>query len=357
NTDVTNGTDTFAVRVDSDVDISGMAAPLGTFNITGLGGQFDSSSPYSEGYQLLPRYVADIDPYNTVVITLPEYDIIQVIGENEEGVADSLNIRCQLQGIVYGVNMRGNDGGVQFTVIDETGGIGVYGEGIDNYEVTEGDEIILQGTIGQYSGLTQINADSISIVSTDNTLVDPTVVTALGEDTESQLIMIQDVSFVDVIQWDPSGSGMTINVTDGTNTFAMRIDKDVDLFQLATAPEYAVFNVTGIGGQFKFSAPFVGGYQILPRYISDLEEVVGTNDRFANDLFTFYPNPVNDRLFIHSEKQMDKVIITNALGQQFLQLTDQIGSFSIDVNQLPKGVYLLTILKDDKLQSRQFVKQ
>jgi hypothetical protein len=48
------GADTNMVRIDADVDLYGQPAPLGTFNITGWGGQYDSSSPYSDGYQLFP---------------------------------------------------------------------------------------------------------------------------------------------------------------------------------------------------------------------------------------------------------------------------------------------------------------
>ena len=57
---VTDGTNNFDVRIDADTDLFAIAAPTGQFNLTGIGGQFDNSSPYSEGYQLLPRYEDDI---------------------------------------------------------------------------------------------------------------------------------------------------------------------------------------------------------------------------------------------------------------------------------------------------------
>ena len=54
NIDVTDGTNTFTMRIDGDTDIPGSAAPIGTFNLTGVGGQFDNSSPYTSGYQIFP---------------------------------------------------------------------------------------------------------------------------------------------------------------------------------------------------------------------------------------------------------------------------------------------------------------
>lgn len=54
NYDITDGTNVFTLRVDSDTDIPGTAAPQGPFNVTGIGGQFDNTAPYDEGYQILP---------------------------------------------------------------------------------------------------------------------------------------------------------------------------------------------------------------------------------------------------------------------------------------------------------------
>lgn len=54
NIDVTDGTTTFTMRIDADTDIPGTAAPTGTFNLTGVGGQFDNSAPYTSGYQIFP---------------------------------------------------------------------------------------------------------------------------------------------------------------------------------------------------------------------------------------------------------------------------------------------------------------
>lgn len=70
NVDVTDGTTTFTLRIDSDTDIPGAAAPQGTFHVTGLGGQFDSSSPYDSGYQLFPCSLASFeDACTTPAIT------------------------------------------------------------------------------------------------------------------------------------------------------------------------------------------------------------------------------------------------------------------------------------------------
>lgn len=60
NATVTDGTNDFLIRVLNLTTLSSEPAPTGAFNITGIGGQYDPSSPYFEGYQLLPRYKEDL---------------------------------------------------------------------------------------------------------------------------------------------------------------------------------------------------------------------------------------------------------------------------------------------------------
>jgi len=63
NVNATDGTNNYQIRIDNDVDIFGTNPPGEPFNVTGLGGQFDSSSPYTDGYQLLPRYLPDFEAF------------------------------------------------------------------------------------------------------------------------------------------------------------------------------------------------------------------------------------------------------------------------------------------------------
>ncbi|MBK7095128.1 MAG: hypothetical protein IPH57_08805 [Saprospiraceae bacterium] len=67
--EVSNGVKNFIIRIDDDVDLFNLKFPEGTFNITGIGSQHDTISPLLDGYQLCPRYVADIDPYISGNIT------------------------------------------------------------------------------------------------------------------------------------------------------------------------------------------------------------------------------------------------------------------------------------------------
>jgi len=65
NIDLTDGTNVYTIRIDSDTDIPGSNTPQGPFNVTGIGGQYDSSSPYDSGYQLFPCGTGSFVPSST----------------------------------------------------------------------------------------------------------------------------------------------------------------------------------------------------------------------------------------------------------------------------------------------------
>jgi len=107
------------------VDLYSRGYPQGTFSVTGIGGQFDTSAPFDEGYQLLPRYIADISPYDEFIIEFPVYDIPTVTTVDAEGVTDSLGIKTSLTGVAHGINWRPS--GLQFWLIDDANnGIQVF---------------------------------------------------------------------------------------------------------------------------------------------------------------------------------------------------------------------------------------
>lgn len=58
---ITDATGSTVLRVDNDTDLVGKTIPNGTLSITGIISQFDFSTPFSEGYQLLPIRMNDLD--------------------------------------------------------------------------------------------------------------------------------------------------------------------------------------------------------------------------------------------------------------------------------------------------------
>ena len=263
--------DTLTMRIDRDTDVDDLvSAPDGYFDLIGIGGQFDFSSPYDEGYQIFPRYASDVMP-------TPFYYLNQINTEDANGEPDSNGVRAHVAGQVVGINYQGpTSPNLSFTIIDSTGGINVFRFGgvTPSYTVKEGDSIALVGSILFYNGLVEIGPEFIEVLDTGTTLPEPALVTTLGKSTESNYIRMEYLRVVDPLLW-PTLSGNNANVdvvTLDDDTLVMRIDRDTDIDGNVPLPT-GYFHVTGIGGQFDASSPYLDGYQIFPRYISDIEIV------------------------------------------------------------------------------------
>ncbi len=351
NIEVSNGVDTFTVRIDKDSEIYGKPHPFGTFSITGIGGQYDSSKPYTSGYQLLPRYISDIDPYLNDIY--PFKNIGEVTEVNDDGVGLSIGELCELRGTVYGINYSPGD--LLFVIIDNNkDGIAVFNDsGNLGYEVEQGDLVSVKGTISQFNGMLQIRPDSVGLISKDNELIDAEEVTELNENTEAQLIQIKNLSIKDPTEWKGDGSSFNVIVTNGTDEFTMRIDNNVDLATSA-APDYK-FNLTGLGWQYDVSEPYLEGYQILPRYSSDIEEITPTIEINNNLKVKIYPNPSSDFIHISTDSRiLSDISIYNIEGQKVLESTTP---EKIDISSLSAGVYSIKIITDKGLISKTFVRK
>ncbi|MBK7109018.1 MAG: hypothetical protein IPH61_07730 [Bacteroidetes bacterium] len=89
-------------------------------------------------------------------------EIADVTAEDVNGIGTSIGEFVQITGIVHGINLA-DAVGLNFTIIDETGGMRVFNAATDlSYTVAEKDEITVVGFVDQVNGLTQINAQSIS---------------------------------------------------------------------------------------------------------------------------------------------------------------------------------------------------
>ena len=285
---------TYVMRVDSDTDVDdSLSFAIGDSlcYVIGIGGQFDNSSPYTSGYQIFPRYYTDVDTScgsGSVMPPsgLPIYPIGTIETVDTNGVVDSNSVVCGIQGIVVGVDLQGTSSNNSFTVIDNTGGIGVFASGgfTPPYTVTEGDSVIVYGTVGQFNGLAQINGDSMMVLSSGNALPTPLTVTTLDESTESEYIRMENLTVFDV-----SGSNYTL--VTATDTVVMRVDSDTDVDDsLTIVVGDSICELIGIGGQYDFSSPYTSGYQIFPHHYYDVDICVEDTTTIPEP--PFYPIPV-----------------------------------------------------------------
>jgi hypothetical protein len=270
----------------------------------------------------------------------PTYPIATIASVDTNGVGDSLGVQCWIHGVVYGVNMR--PGGLQFTIIDPTDGIGVFDfNAISGYSVVETDSIAILGTIGQFNGLLQIDPDSIILFNSGNALKTATPFTVAGEPQESDLVRFDNATLVDPTQWTGTGSGFNVDVTNGTDTIEVRIDADVDLYSMP-AP-VGTFYVCGLGGQFDSSSPYTSGYQLLPRYQADIKLApvvdLGPDDSICSGGSLLLDAGAGPYSYLWSTTATTQTITVSASGTYSVQVTDTVlnvtASDTIVVTDLP----------------------
>jgi hypothetical protein len=223
---------------------------------------------------------------------LPFYRIGQIRGTNPGGQPDSLGVACRIGGTVYGVNMRGVNG-LSFFINDKTGGIQVFN--ITNpwsYSVQEGDSVIVQGTVSVFRGQARITDLDTIFVAGFGSVPSPLLINnPMNEQTEGELIRINNLSLVDPLQWTNLATGFTVDANDGFNTYSIRIEANTSAIN-APAPLFG-FMVVGVGDQWanSLTAPFNGGYRIVPRKIEDILLYTGVENEIKNSGAKIYPSP------------------------------------------------------------------
>ena len=68
-----------------------------------------------------------------------------------------------------------------------------------------------------------------------------------------------------------------------------------------------------------------------------------------------YPNPATDHIYVQTKTQFDQAWIYNTSGK--LIKSEKFNSNSIDVKDLPKGIYFLQLIGENEIVTKKFVKQ
>ena len=325
---------------------NGTATPNGLISINytpnpGFCGQIDIFT-----YEVCDDQTCDTASVSILVncpSSYPSYTIAEAKADNDGNfIPDSIGKSCEVQGIVYGVNLRGLLG-VQFTLIDENNpndGIGVFnGNSNLGYEVNEGDKVAVRGVVDQYAGLTQIAVEEIELLGSGS-LHTPKVVNTLNESTESNLIRINNLTLTDPGTWDQSGASFNVEATNGVTTIQIRIDSDVDIAGTTAPSEF--FDIIGIGGQFDPTDPFDDGYQLLPRYLDDIINNVSVKNPDLSAYFNLGPNPFSNLISLEASIPVTQVVVQNNLGQIIYSNKQITGTHQIMTHNWPAGFYTLT---------------
>jgi hypothetical protein len=215
-----------------------------------------------------------------------------------------------------------------------------------------GDGIIgLKGQLSQFGGVLQfVPTENIPGAATNGNTLTPIDVTALelatnGETYESRLIRLLNITFADMGIF-ADNTNYTVTTNGGTDMTVCRVpfgDEDLMGTAIPTVPT----NVTGIGSEFN------GLYQIFPRYASDIDTTLGTEE-FGTTSFSMYPNPANGSTVTVSSASNNakSVKVYSIIGKQVINTTI---TNTLEVSGLQSGIYIVQITENGKPATKKLV--
>lgn len=200
------------------------------------------------------------------------YRVADVRGIDINGVETMVDKNVRLKGVVNSSNLSSDD--YNFSLIAKNdGAIQVFkaDKGAMTYTPALGDSIAVMGKIAQNKGMLRVEVDSIRLISANQPLATPMVVSGLNESVEGQLVTLEDVMLLDPAKWTTGfgADGFTVQVTKGAETYNVFISSNSPLYNMA-APA-GITEVTGLVMQSKDDAPFTSGYYLVPRTSADIE--------------------------------------------------------------------------------------
>ena len=179
-------------------------------------------------------------------------------------ISDIRNLSIGTTVTVRGVVSNGIELGAIRYLQDETAGIACYGANLSSIAV--GDSITATGVLFDFGGLLELSPTNSFTnhgqVSPNTPLIIP--ITSANELLEAQLIRFENVTFVQTGTLATGSS--TVQITNGTNTFDVRINGSTNID--GTAIPSGPVTITGLLGQYNTN------YQIVPRYTSDIAPYV-----------------------------------------------------------------------------------
>jgi hypothetical protein len=372
NISIHNATDTIILRLQlANVDILGGAAPRGTFDIIGLGAQFDNSNPYFSGYQIYPRSASDIiiHPSTITIDTLPVS-----VKENVGTVKVKMTIN-NVNGLAASVLIT--NAGTATTPNDYvvTNSISFPANAVN------GDSVILS-----YSISDDAIAESTETIVSTYTALSSTALVVGG----SKTITIQDDDAPATLTIDTA----TLDVNEGVGTVSVKV-KISNVNGKSTTATLAFTGTATSGTDYNpsatlvnFPAAAVNGDSVMVSYsiIDDATYEAGTetiittytagnncsfgtgsvqlvkitdndpngiNAKYTNNGVSVYPNPSNGSFTVKSEALIQNVKLMDMLGQEVIVL--QPNAQMVKLNNLASGMYLLITETKSGLSTQRIV--
>ncbi|WP_147273188.1 Ig-like domain-containing protein [Anaerobacterium chartisolvens] len=241
-----------------------------TYTVTIPAGAVQDSSENATDYDIIWSFTTALDE---VITPINEIDTV-----DSNGLPTKTQELYTIEGVVTSAP-GGLGSGKKMFVQDESGGICVYHSTQSISGVAEGDIVRVTGKVIQYNGLTELDPSvaggAVQVISSGNALPAPVELSSLSElrsfvtaePYEGKLVRVR----VKVSSAVASNGNGAITDVDGSNSITLRIETATGIAASSLIPGQELV-ITGIVAQYDSSSPYTSGYQLTPRYPSDISD-------------------------------------------------------------------------------------
>lgn len=111
-----------------------------------------------------------------------------------------------------------------------------------------------------------------------------------------------------------------------------------------------------VDGTTYYASQTIDGVESAERFAVTVHTTAAIETNTFNNL-SFYPNPIANVLNIENANGIDRIKLTNALGQSVFTNTVNSNSAQVDVSSLSKGVYFVTIASGSASKTIKIIKE
>lgn len=237
-------------------------------------------------------------------------------GVNAAGIADSLGITIEVEGIVYGFDTEPDVSNFNILNADGTAGLAVlnYSDSL-HYTANEGDLVVLRGELKQVVGLTYIEAVEVEVLAQGQSLPQPISTEQLDESFEGRFVNLDGLTVIDTSNWEASPTS-TFDfpfLTRAGDTVIAQIAMGMPIWGEAfPGGGFDEYLVSGVVRQFDQDAPLLEGYYILPR--SGVDFLFLLNNREVKD-FELSVTRFGESLNVEAPSAIANVKVVGLNGQ------------------------------------------
>ncbi len=216
----------------------------------------------------------------------------------------------------------------------------------DTTIVKTGDNLTLIGKVNENNNLTEItDLLDLTINSSGKTLplATPATISTNMEPYEGVLSSIETITCIteptDITNWSVADDSLNV-LAIGNEMFAYDAILDEKFSSITGIITYAS-----------------GNYILLPRDRNDLVIAVGL-EQIQKNTIILYPNPTKNQLTIENMVNINKVTVSNILGQSIFVRNIIESSLILNTSDLKSGIYLINFIGNDgSIYSQKFMKE